>query len=589
MTDAYRVLSARKIFPKPTMSIAQTLPVEILAAVFEYGLIPDAKVPASSASLLRPLSHVCSQWYSAARAYSALWRDISTRVDSPAWVDAALARASTARDLRLDVTSDLHMASSPVPTHVARLLAEAGRARCITLTGPALAGRLRYLPQGPLLRLTDLVLSTHHEPSLDPEDAETFFQHEMPRLTTLDIVNCVLPWASACWNDLGKTLATLSLGGISPALRPSPRELHSFLSALPVLESLRLDKILSIYPPAGSLSGAAVPEISLPRLEFLTINENSVPSMAAFLGAVVRERSDCSLNVTYETRHQSARTLPTHIVALAAAASSFLRLPSPPASTAASSPIVLPHPLEKHSMVLRESTGHSLTLELRSATSDIAICKVFVLLDAQKASIGPAPFSQPPSPALSTTPLPTVEDDNEWAAVLPLIFSHSRPVHSFEVDSAAFQHPRPWLWSFAAAPASAPSHVTARGPAAFGLLAALVLSPPAELPLLLPPEFDAAPPAPADGNDSEEEARLALHAMTHCTLRAVDFTEGFEVALASTLEARAASRGVAGVECIRIERCGVTEAQVDALRSCPAVGRVEWDGLCTVEVATASA
>ena len=88
------------------MVIAQTLPVEILAAIFEYALIRDAKVAASSASLLRPLSHVCSQWYAAAQAYSALWRDISTRVDSPAWVDAALARSCSARDLRLDVSTD---------------------------------------------------------------------------------------------------------------------------------------------------------------------------------------------------------------------------------------------------------------------------------------------------------------------------------------------------------------------------------------------------------------------------------------------------------------------------------------------------
>lgn len=572
-----------------TMSIAQTLPVEILAAVFEYVLIRDGKVAPSSALLLRPLSHVCSQWYSAARAYSALWRDISTRADSPAWVDAALARSSSARDLELDVSVDISSALAPVPTHVARILAEAGRARWLRLSGPALAARLRYLPEGPLLRLTTLMLLTHDTPSLEPEDAETLFKREMPRLERLDTVNCVLPWASACWTDLGRTLSNLALGFIAPALRPSPRELHSFLSALPALESLRLERVLGIYPPAGSPSSAAVPEITLPRLEFLNINENSVPSTAAFLGAVVRERSDCSLSVTYETRRLSSLSLLTHVTALAAAASSFLRLPTPPAPASEASPTVLPHPLEKHNMKLCETTERSLRLELRSATSNIALCNLLFVTDAANSPSVPAPYSQPPSPPLSTTPLPAIEGDSDWAAVLPLVLSYARPVHTFEVDSLAFQHPRPWLWSFAAAPASAPAHVAARGPAAFGLLAALVLSPPTELPLLLPPEFDAAPPTPADEKCGTMEGRLALHAMTHLTLRAVDFAEGFDVALVSTLEARAASHGVADIENVRLERCGITEAQVDALRACFAVGRVDWDGICTLDAANEAA
>ncbi|VDC07275.1 unnamed protein product [Peniophora sp. CBMAI 1063] len=572
------------------MSIAQTLPVEILAAVFEYALIRDAKLTASSASLLRPLSHVCSQWYWAAQAYSALWRDISTRADSPAWVDASLARSRTARNLQLDVSVDRVSASAPVPTHVARILAEAGRARCLSLSGPALASRLRYLPQGPLSRLTKLVLTTHLEPSLEPEDAETLFKHEMPRLKCLDTVNCLLPWASTCWAEIGKTLSKLSLGSIAPASRPSPRELHSFLSSLPALENLRLHDVLAIYPPAGSPSGAAVPEITLPRLEFLIINESSVPSTAAFLSAVVRERSDCCLNITFETRRPSSMTLLMHVTALAAAASSFLRLPASPATPEAS-PAVSSPPREKHNMKLCETSERSIRLDLRSATSGVALCSLQILTDAANSSSGMAPYALPPSPPSSTTPLPATEDDNDWVAALPLVFSHARPMHSFEVDSLAFQHARPWLWSFAAARASPPAHVAAHGPAALGLLAALVLPLPlpSELPLLLPPEFDVAPNASANERGTENEARLALHAMTHLTLRDVDFAEGFGVALASTLEARAASHGVAGVQSIRLEQCAISEAQVDALRSCPAIGIVEWDGLCTVETSSASA
>lgn len=526
-------------------------------------------MPSSSALLLRPLSHVCSRWYSAALAYSTLWRYVSTCADSPIWVHASLTRARSAHDLWLDVRSSER---NLVPDHVAHVLAEAGRAHSLSLAGPALEQYLDYLPQQSLPRLTNL--SVHGAPSLAAYDIASLFRREMPRLRALDVAACIIPWGSSFWNDVGKNLACLSLGHIPHALRPGPHELHLFLSTLSTLECLCLDYILPIYPPAGSPSSTAVPKVLLPRLQSLIVNERCLLSTAAFLGSVARQLSDCFLGVTF-TMYHSTHPLPPAYTSmltrqtteLAVAASTFMRSPIVCSTT-------------QYDLALRGSASQSLTYELRPfgfSDSDIALFRFAVVMDGLPLPTVPAQFSDSSLSRLIVAP---TEPDYIWPAIPLLVFPYALMVNSLDVDAFVFEHPRLWAWSFTGPSSAALTHVTAHGSAAFGLLAAFVLPPNSNLSLHTPPYLHKDQSASVDETCHKKKKRPVLSAMTHLTLRAVDFAWGLDSIISSTLQSREASEEVAKIACVRLEQCLVTQSQVAALRSCSAIQHTDWDGIC---------
>ncbi|KAI0036318.1 hypothetical protein K488DRAFT_67790 [Vararia minispora EC-137] len=543
----------------PRLSIASTLPAEILACIFQHMQAPlcDVQTPSSSALALRAVTHVCRHWRFAALAFSSLWVDVSTRLDSQRWI-AETIRRSGAVPLHVDICWDPRAAADPVPAYVNLLLSEAARAERLSCFGPNLASRLRYIPQQPLKNLTTLALGTLCDDPLVPSDFEALLERSVPRLRELVTMGCQLPWASPLWANVSHTLLSLSIANIAQPLRPSPSELQNFLAKLCSLEHLALDHVLPIYPPHPP-DFASSPTL-LPRLRSLVVAEDCYENVAAFVASLARPAPTCTLALRFAPHLPSRSTLVMAIPALATAARRFLFADS---SQPDRDPTV-------YDMDLRELPGGTcLAFRLLRITPD---APPLPLLSIDLAAADPASL-------LLAAPTWSWADAGAAAAALPFALAQCLRLRTFAVECTAFARARAWAAAFRCA-CVPPSRVRARGPAARGLVAALAGA---------DDEREHEPHDTAHAllelmhQDCTRRAGPLFGSLTHAALCAVDLASALPdsrllaEALCTALERRAAP-----LTRLALVGCATSADQVAHLAArLESTGCVlEWDGEC---------
>ena len=300
LAESIRVLSQRRNALAPVSS----LPPEVFAAIFSFLRVPVAssltwrKKPNHLAWLC--VAHVCHQWREIALNQPLFWSHVNFTAFSSAGVAEILTRAKTA---------PLYI-EARVPSRLwddARFRAsqnelQARASRICHLSMSAETEHLRQTLEGlvsPAPTLEYLSLSTESGSEYSKVSIpDTLFDGTTPRLSFLELGNCVISWNS----PLLKGLTFLDIRGPHTGEMPSLSVWLDALDKMPQLKTLTLHSASPIALSGPSRSSDVERTITLPFLTHLDISNSARNCGLALAHLVLPALTRLCLKVTSDRK-----------------------------------------------------------------------------------------------------------------------------------------------------------------------------------------------------------------------------------------------------------------------------------------------
>ncbi|KAF8066681.1 hypothetical protein FPV67DRAFT_1201988 [Lyophyllum atratum] len=279
LLDIVNILRRRR----NALSLVSRLPAEILCRIFEIARDQD-ETQYTNPQMCISISQVCSSWRNTAMQFQGMWNCIYEHY-KPQWVGELLVRSGTA-PLRVSLTG---YKESVFPL----VFANAGNQRFQELSlwdlSPLEFGthcRSIFGGHAPLLETLLIAFDSNHKCIVH----ERLFSEGTPRLRSLTLRNCPLPWNSPM---LKSPLTHLKLVFPSGAAATRTRitwtmsQVTAILETLPALHELELCNVLG--PIEDSTTPVVLPQrnISLPYLKDLSITAGTFDQCTRLLDRLV--------------------------------------------------------------------------------------------------------------------------------------------------------------------------------------------------------------------------------------------------------------------------------------------------------------
>lgn len=270
-----------------------TLPPEIILQIFadiaydHYPIVHhDRRIP-TNLGWIRTLTHVCQHWRHIALANPSLWTNICTSL-GPRWAQETFKRSRTV-PVSLLWTFTRHISTSLDKYLYAQLSQPTvfANVRTLNLTGEASILRLLEHPAPALEKFT-----LHYRFGLVDLSAH-IFSESAPKLQTLRLFHCSIPWGSPILNNLTHLTVVYPSCEIDMSevpvyddkeKHPTHEQLLEFLRNATSLETLSLSHALPIVDLDTSPANDS-PIVTLPHLKTLILT-GRVGDCSAFLRSI---------------------------------------------------------------------------------------------------------------------------------------------------------------------------------------------------------------------------------------------------------------------------------------------------------------